>query len=106
MLVIAVVAVLAAGPALGATDPYLVKTLKASMIKSFKKQAPNLKITKVTCVLPKDGVTAHCKGYFTAGGTTGYYPVAATIHDSGNLTWTAQSPKCLDPQTKKYTGCG
>jgi hypothetical protein len=99
------VAAIAAGPALGATDPQLNKTLKADMVKAFKKQAPTLKITTVNCTLPENGTTAHCKAYFTATGTTGYYPVKATIHGSGQLSWTAQSPKCLNAKTKKYAAC-
>jgi len=95
-----------AGPAAAAyTDPYLEKTLKAAMVKKFKTAAPKLKITKVKCVLPKNGVTAHCKATFTTSGIDGYYPVTATIHDNGQLTWTARSPRCLNPKTKKYAGC-
>ena len=99
------VAGIAAGPALAATDPQLNKTLKADMVKAFKKQAPTLKFTTVNCTLPENGATAHCKAYFTVSGTKGYYPVKATIHGNGQLSWTAQSPKCLDTKTKKYTAC-
>src|SRR5437763_11883562 len=78
--------------ALAATDPrvaYLQKTLKADMVKTFKKQAPKLVITTVTCVLPKDGLTSHCKASFTDGPIKGYYPVVAKLHDvGGTLTWT------------------
>src|SRR6266566_1823575 len=104
LLLLAVVAI-AAGPAMGATDPQLNKTLKADMVKTFKKQAPTLKFTTVNCTLPANGTTAHCKAYFTVSSTKGYYPVKATIHDSGALTWTAQSPKCLNTATKKYVAC-
>ena len=103
-LVLAVAAI-AASPAIGATDPKLNSTLKADMVRAFKKQAPTLKFTTVTCVLPENGVTAHCKAFFTVRTTKGYYPVNATIHDSGTLSWTAQSPKCLNPKTKKYAAC-
>ena len=87
------------------TDPHLEKTLKTAMIKKFKTAAPGLKFTTMKCVLPKNGVTAHCKASFTDRGVTGYYPVTATLHDSGKLTWTAQSPKCLNTKTKKYVAC-
>jgi hypothetical protein len=100
-----VVAGIAAGPALGARDPALEKSLKADMVKTFKKQAPTLKFTTVNCTLPVNGTTAHCKAYFTVKSTKGYYPVKATIHDNGKLSWTAQSPKCLNPATKKYIAC-
>lgn len=96
---------IAAVPAMGATDPQLNKSLKADMVKAFKKQAPTLRITTVNCTLPENGTTAHCRAYFTVTGTKGYYPVIATIHDSGKLSWTAKSPKCLDTKTKKYVAC-
>jgi hypothetical protein len=103
-LLLALVAI-AAGPAVGATDPQLNKTLKADMVKAFKKQAPTLRIRTVTCTLPQNGTTAHCKAFFTVTGTKGYYPVTATIHASGKLSWTAQSPKCMNAKTKKYAPC-
>jgi len=96
---------IAAVPAMGATDPRLNRTLKADIVKAFKKQAPTLKFTTVACTLPKNGTTAHCKAFFTVTGTKGYYPVTATIHASGKLSWTAQSPKCLNPKTTKYAPC-
>jgi hypothetical protein len=105
---VAVCAVVA-GAASGATDPrltYLQKTLKANMVKTFKKQAPSLKITTVSCRLPADGVTSHCKAFFTVSKTKGYYPVVAKLHDlGGKLTWTAQSPQCWNPAKKKYVSC-
>jgi hypothetical protein len=96
---------LAAGAASAATSPVasLEKTLKADMVKTFKKQAPKLVIETVTCALPKDGVTAHCKATFEDGTVKGYYPVTAKIEQSGDIKWTAQSPKCL--YGKKYTAC-
>lgn len=100
------VCAVAAAPALGAATPAqsLEKTLKADMVKTFKKQAPKLVIATVSCTLPKNGVTAHCKANFTDAGVTGYYPVTATIETSGDIKWTADSPKCL--YTKKtYTAC-
>jgi len=100
------VCAVAAGTALAATSPVqsLEKTLKADMVKTFKKQAPKLVIGTVSCVLPANGVTAHCKANFTDGGFKGYYPVTATIEDSGNIKWTAESPKCLYNK-KTYTAC-
>ena len=105
ILLLFAVAAVAAGPAFGATDPHLNKTLKAALVKAFQKQAPTLKFTTVTCVLPENGVTAQCKAYFTVSSTKGFYPVKATIHDSGRLSWTAQSPQCLNTRTGKYTAC-
>jgi len=98
-------------PVAGAkTDPrlaYLQKTLRTDMVKTFKKQAPKLKITTVKCVLPKDGVTSHCKASFTDAGVKGYYPVTAKLHDlGGTLTWVAKSPQCWNPAKKKYAACG
>jgi hypothetical protein len=107
-LVIAVFA-LSGGIATGAVDPrlsYLQKTLKADMVKTFKKQAPNLTITTVTCKLPTDGVTSHCKAFFTVSHTKGYYPVTAKLQDlGGKLNWTAQSPKCWNAAKKRYVAC-
>jgi hypothetical protein len=106
ILLILVVAGAVAGPALAATDPHLEASLKADMVKTFKKKAPTLKFTRVKCVLPESGATAHCKAYFIVSGTNGYYPVTAKLHDlGGTLTWTAQSPKCLNTKTKKYIAC-
>ena len=86
-------------------DPALEKSLKTQMVKTFKKQAPRLKITTVFCEAPSSGITSHCTVHFTEGSVMGYYPVKATIHDSGQLSWTAQSPKCLNTTTKKYAAC-
>ena len=110
LLLVALICALAAGAASGATDPrlaYLQKTLKANMVKTFKKQAPRLEITTVSCKLPANGITSHCKAFFAVGTTKGYYPVTAKLHDlGGKLTWTAQSPKCWNPSKKKYVACG
>ena len=85
---------------------YLQKTLKADMVATFKKQAPGLKITTVTCKIPADGVTSHCKAYFTAGSRKGYYPVLAKLQDlGGKLRWTAASPRCWNAQKKRYVAC-
>jgi hypothetical protein len=109
LLLLAAVCAVTAGPAFGATDPRLTQlqtTLKANMVKTFKKQAPSLKITTVSCKLPADGVTSHCKAYFTVSKTKGYYPVVAKLHDlGGKLTWTAQSPQCWNAAKKKYVAC-
>jgi hypothetical protein len=99
---------LLAASAGAATNPeltHLQNTLKASMVTAFKKQAPSLKITTVTCKLPTNGTTAHCKANFTAGTVKGYYPVAATILASGKLKWTASSPKCFNAKTGKAISC-
>ena len=109
LLLLVLVFAVAAGAASGATDPrvaYLQKTLKANMVTTFKKQAPSLKLTTVSCKLPADGSTAHCKAFFTVSRTKGYYPVTATLHDlGGKLTWTATSPKCWNPAKQKYVSC-
>jgi hypothetical protein len=107
-LTIAVFA-LSAGVASAAVDPrltYLQKTLKADMVATFKKQAPKLTITTVTCKLPSEGVTSHCKAFFRISTTKGYYPVTAKLQDlGGKLTWTAQSPKCWSAAKKRYLAC-
>jgi phage host-nuclease inhibitor protein Gam len=106
----AVLLVLLTASAAAATNPEqirLQKSLKVQIAATFKKQAPKLKLTTVTCKLPSDGVTAHCKARFTYGTTfVVTYPVTATIHDSGQLTWTAKSPSCTSTKTKKKVACG
>ena len=99
------VCLVVAAPGFAATDPYLEKTLKAQMVKKFKTVSPKLKISKVTCVLPKSGITSTCKAYFSENGVTGYIPVMATIHDSGKVSWSTSTPYCLDTKTKKYVSC-
>jgi hypothetical protein len=94
--------------AAAATNPqvaYLQKSLKANLVATFKKQAPSLKFTTVTCKLPADGVTAHCVAHFKVSGVSGYYPVTATILESGKLKWVAQSPQCTNPKTGKTAAC-
>ena len=109
LFLLVLVAAVAAGGASGATDPrlaYLQKTLKANMVKTFKKQAPALKLTTLSCTLPKNGVTAHCKAFFVVSKTKGYYPVTAKLHElGGKLTWTATSPKCWNAAKKTYVSC-
>ena len=109
LLLLVLVFAVAAGAAFGATDPrvaYLQKTLKANMVTTFKKQAPSLKLTTVSCKLPADGSTAYCKAFFTVSRTKGYYPVTAKLHElGGKLTWTATSPQCWNPAKKKYVAC-
>ena len=109
LLLVLAACCVAAGPAAAAKDPrltYLQNTLKADMVKTFKKQAPSLKLSTVTCVIPKSGATSHCKAFFTVGKTKGYYPVTAVLHDlGGKLTWTARSPKCWVAAKKTYLAC-
>ncbi len=91
-----------------ATNPEQLRlqaSLKAQMAKVFAKKAPGVKLTALTCKLPSSGVTAHCVAHFTAGPVKGYYPVTATIHASGTLTWTAASPTCFVAKTGKRTPC-
>lgn len=108
LLVLAVFSV-AVAPAVAAKDPrlaYLQNTLKADMVKTFKKQAPSLRLTTVRCVIPQSGAVSRCKAFFTVGKTRGYYPVTATLHDlGGKLTWTAKSPKCWVAAKKTYRAC-
>ncbi len=98
---------LAAGAA-AAVDPRvaaLQKSLKGDMVKTFAQRAPGLKITTVTCKLPSSGTVATCIAHFTAGTIKGYYPVRAVILSSGQLRWTASTPKCFVAKTGKPTRC-
>ena len=109
LIVLLLATCLLATSAGAATNPeltHLQNTLKADMVATFKKQAPGLKITTVTCKLPTSGTTAHCTAHFTAGSTVnGYYPVTAKILDSGTLKWTAALPKCFSVKTGKRITC-
>ena len=107
-LAVVVVALLACAVASGAVNPEqlrLQKSLKADMAKSFKKRAPSLEITTVSCRLPSKGTVAHCTAHFLVGQVKGYYKVSATIHESGQLTWTAASPRCFDKKSGKALRC-
>jgi len=103
-----VVALCACAVASGAVNPEqlrLQRSLKADMAKSFKKRAPSLEITTVSCKLPVSGTVAHCTAHFVVGQVKGYYKVSATIHESGQLTWTAASPRCFDAKSGKALRC-
>jgi hypothetical protein len=104
-LLVAAVLAAAAGAATNPEQLRLEKTLRANMVKTFKKRAPSLRITAVTCKLPRNGTVARCTARFTTGSVDGWYPVKAVLHDSGLLTWTATSPKCFDAKTKKRLPC-
>jgi hypothetical protein len=96
------------GPAAAAKNPqraYLEKTLKKSMVATFKKKAPSLKLTTVACRLPSNGTVAHCTVNFTVPGVNGYYPVTAKLLQNGVLKWTAAKPKCKNAKTGKAIPC-
>jgi hypothetical protein len=88
---------------------HLAQTLKASMATRYKKAAPGLTFTKVTCRLPSSGTIAHCTASFTYSSHTikakGYYPVVVKLHENGQVSWTASSPKCKDAKTGKALAC-
>jgi hypothetical protein len=107
-VLLALAAALLAPAAGAATNPeqlYLQKTLKAAMVKAFKKQAPGLKLTTVTCKLPSSGTVARCVAHFAAGRVKGYYPVKATLHESGTMSWTTSAPTCFSATTNKRVAC-
>ena len=109
--VICVAALTAAAPA-AAGNPealHLAKTLKTSMVARYKKVAPRLTFTTVTCRLPSSGSVAHCTAKFTYSSrrvkARGYYPVTVKLLQTGQIRWTAASPRCRDARTGKTLRC-
>jgi hypothetical protein len=83
--------------------------LKASMIPTFKKELPGVRIGNVVCVLPLNGATFHCTAYTTAPASHEniVFKVAATLHDNDamTVTWTLTSHTCTDSVTHKPFKC-
>jgi hypothetical protein len=112
LLVLCSAALVTAAPAGAATNPeavHLAKTLKASMVKRYKKAAPGLSFTTVTCKLPSSGTVAHCTANFDyksgAFEAKGSYAVRVKLLETGKITWTAGSPKCRNAKTGKAISC-
>jgi hypothetical protein len=108
LLLSALAALALASTAAAAANPEqlrLQKTLKAAMVKAFQKQAPKLKLTTVSCRLPKSGTVARCTAHFKVSAVKGYYPVKVVLHETGTISWTASSPKCFDAKSGKKLPC-
>jgi hypothetical protein len=88
---------------------YAEKTLKLSMVTYFKKtpQLSGVKIGKVDCVLPKNGVTFHCTVHTSApkAHENIVFKLAAPLHEVGTVTWTMTSHACTDSGTHKALAC-
>jgi hypothetical protein len=85
--------------------------VKASMVKKFKNTSglSGLKIGKVVCVLPKNGVTFHCTAHTSSAAQheNVVFQVAATLHDNDAMTvsWVMTSHTCTDSRTGKKLAC-
>jgi hypothetical protein len=112
LIVVGMIALVASGSAVGATKPKtqaqaVEMSLKTSMIATFKKEKLALTVGKVTCVLPKNGAVVHCTAAATgppADHEDVVFKVAATLQDSGKITWTA-THTCSDSKTHKPFKC-
>jgi len=83
-------------------------TLKPLIKAKFKKAAPKLVLTKVTCNALSNGVTALCKAYFsdTPDGANIIYTIKATLSDVHNsLSWSTTGHSCTDKKTGKNLPC-
>jgi hypothetical protein len=111
-LVVGMMALVGSGSALAAATPKtqaqaVEVSLKTSMTAAFKKEKLALTIGKVTCVLPKNGAVVHCTADATgppADHEDVVFKVAATLRDSGQITWTA-THTCSDSKTHKPFKC-
>jgi hypothetical protein len=96
-------------PALGATTPAqtFAKGLSAKIKPVFEKQAPNLVLGLVTCVLPKNGTVVNCKAHFAdkPDGANIVYAIKATLQESGTIKWTTTGHTCANAKTGKKLAC-
>jgi len=108
---VAVVALLSCGSAFAGSPTVNASTaagLKPLIKAKFKKIAPKLALTKVTCNALPDGVTAICKAYFSDApdGANIVYTIRATLSDVHNsLTWTTTGHSCTSKKTGKSLQC-
>jgi hypothetical protein len=103
LLVFAPLAV-AATPAQNAA---FAKQLRPQIKPVFEKQAPQLVLGKVTCLLPRNGNVIHCKAHFTYPKARAniVYLIKATLLDTGKLKWTTTSHSCTDARSGKKLPC-
>jgi hypothetical protein len=109
--VLAVVALAAAGGASAAKPltqkQYTELTLKQNMNAKFKKTVPGLTVTKVTCVLPKNGTTVKCIADASAprARENVVFKVTETLSAVGDMTWRVTSSVCSDSKTHQKISC-
>ena len=108
LLVVAALALTGSAQAATGDGAKLAKALKANMVRAYKSSSPELAFTKVTCVLPNNATTAHCKAYFTITSqrATGFFSVTASIDRStGGVRYRTAKPICQDSNTGAPVGC-
>jgi hypothetical protein len=103
-------ALVVSAPAFGFTpaqNAAFAKKLAPEVEKVFKKEAPDLVLGKVTCVLPQAGVTVHCKAAFSDAKANAniVYLINATLQDSGAVKWVTTTHSCTDAKTGKKLKC-
>jgi hypothetical protein len=83
--------------------------VKAAMQKKMKTVVPGMKMTKVTCAVPKKAksLAGRCQARFTVAkyNLNGVYQVKASMNGNGVVTWSTSSVKCTDSKTKKPIAC-
>ena len=110
-VVLALVALVATGQALGAKPltqkQYAELKMKQAMTQWAKKSVPGLQIGAASCVLPKNGVVIHCTVQSTAPkyNENIVFKVKETLHDIGTVTWVVTSKTCSDSKTHKTFAC-
>src|SRR5262249_6508207 len=90
-----------------AQNAAFAKKLAVSIKPVFKKQAPQLVLGKVTCVLPAEGTLVKCKAYFSdkPANANIVYLISADLKDSGAIKWTTTAHSCTDSKTGKKLQC-
>jgi hypothetical protein len=96
--------------ALGATpaqNRQFATSLAAKIKPVFKKQAPKLALSKVTCVLPLNGTVVHCKAHFSypSAGLNVVYGIKATLQETGDIKWVTTTHSCTNAKTGKTVAC-
>jgi hypothetical protein len=83
--------------------------VKAAMQKKMKTVVPGLKMTKVTCTVPKKAksLAGTCRARFTVTKyrLNGVYRVKASMSGNGVVKWATSSVSCTDSKTKKPIAC-
>jgi hypothetical protein len=86
---------------------YTELTLKQHMNATFKKTVPGLTVTKVSCVLPKNGTTVKCVANASApkARESVVFEVTETLSEVGNMSWRITSSVCSDSKTHRKLSC-
>ena len=90
-----------------AQNAAFAKNLKAKITPVFKKQAPELVLGQVTCVLPAEGTLVKCKAHFSdkPAHANIVYTINAKLTEVGDINWTTVGHSCTDSRTGKKLAC-